>query len=275
MLDQQRIKKRILIAAIIAVAVIFLSGGIYLFFKSSATCFDKKKNQGETGVDCGGPCQITCDQTFETKPIEVIEKYILYSGPEKYDVLLRVRNPNALVGSSQINYSITLTDSQNNTLTKREGKSFILPAETKYIIETNIESATSPQDIAVTMGESNWQEFSELEEPRLTISNKRYNLVSSQAFFSEALGVIRNESQMSFKEVKINVVLKDEQGQPIAVNSTIINSFPPNEERDFRMVWPAKFPGSVQNLEMEAEANVFDLQSIKSEIPEAPFGGYR
>jgi hypothetical protein len=115
-----------------------------------------------------------------------------------------------------------------------------------------------------------WEEFFGYEKPELNIYSKRYDLISSGVGYSEAKGLLRNESTFDFNSIKINVVLRDEDGNPVAFNKTEMNTINAGEERDFRLLWPINFPGSVQGVEMEAEANVFDSQNfIKKYIREA------
>jgi hypothetical protein len=247
---------------------------LYLAFKPAPTCFDGKKNQGENGIDCGGPCQ-ACQEIPQAESLKILEKAFVIGTPggEKYDLMAKIENPNSEYGSPKFHYQFTLKDSSGSVITQKEGDSFILPAETKYIIETNAETQSAPASLEVKIADDiSWDKFSgynEHEEPQLNIYNKRYDLISSGAGFSEVYGLLHNESLFDFNVVSINIVLRDAASKPVALNRTEMRTVGSGEERDFRLLWPYSFPGDVQNIEMEAEANVFDSQNfIKKYLPE-------
>lgn len=266
-----RFIKRIVII-IVYLAVFFLLGYlIYLAARSKPSCFDGKQNQGEEKIDCGGPCA-PCAKIVQTQPLTVSEKDFVYGGPGKYDAIAKISNPNSQYSSPSFSYDFVLLDSSGKEIAKRSGKGFILPAETKYVIETGLETGLTPQTMEVKITDTRWNEFLDYEKPKLNIYSKRYDLISGGVGYSEAYGLLRNESTFDFGTIKINVVLRNAQGKPLALNSTVMNTVNASEERDFRLLWPTAFPGEVQNVEMEAEADVFDSQNfIKKYLPGGKF----
>lgn len=259
----QRNHKRYIIIAIYLAIFFLLGWRIYAWMKPVPTCFDLKQNQNEEGVDCGGVCQKQCEKTFQAQDLIIKEATFVSAGPEMYDVMMRISNPNNQLGGSVFSYEFKLKDANENVLAQKSGTSFILPVESKYIIETGLESKTVPVKIEATITTPKWEEFFGYEKPELNIYNKRYELISSGIGFSEAKGLLRNESSFDFSTIKINVVLRGEDGKPVAFNKTEMNTIKAGEERDFRLLWPINFPGEVQGIpEMEAEANVFDSQNF-------------
>lgn len=263
----QRNHKRAIIIFVYLIIFFLLGWMVYSWIKPAPTCEDGKKNQNETGIDCGGVCG-ACKETYQTQDLIVKEKSFVAFGTGMYDVMARISNPNNQLGSSDFSYEFILKDANGNVLVRRSGKSFILPVESKYIIETNLESKEVPASVDVLVGSPKWEEFFGYEKPELNIYSKQYNLISSGIGYSEAKGLLRNESSFDFEKIKVNVVLRDENGTPVAFNSTEMKTIKAGEERDFRLFWPINFPGSVKDApEMEAEADVFDSQNfIKSYI---------
>jgi hypothetical protein len=183
-------------------------------------------------------------------------------GQGRYDVMARISNPNNQLGSSYFSYEFVLKNSQGEVLNKKSGKSFILPVESKYIIETNLETDEIPDKVEFSISTVKWQEFFGYERPEFNINSKRYELISSGVGFSEAKGLLRNDSAFDFSLIKVNVVLRDESGKAVAFNKTEMRTVNAGEERDFRLLWPVNFPGSVQGVEMEAEADVFQTETF-------------
>lgn len=272
--EKQRNKKRTVIILIMIGAIIFLGFVFYLIFRSNPTCTDGKQNQGEKGIDCGGPCK-ACIVTPDLTSLEIKEKAFVYSSQGKYDAVAKVSNPNNGYGSSKFSYEFKLMDEGGNILATKIGEDFILPSETKYIIETSLESKTDPKQIEFKILNGAWDEFSGYEEPELNIYNKRYNLISNGVGYSEAFGLLRNESPFDFDAIKINIVLRDGLSKIVALNKTEMRTVNSREERDFRLVWPNSFQGDVQGVEVEASADVFDSQNfIKKYLPARQFQSY-
>ena len=258
----QRNHKRLVIIAIYLVIFFLLGWLVYSWLKPVPNCFDLKQNQNEQGVDCGGICQKQCEKVYTAQDLIIKEKTFVSAGMETYDVMARISNPNNQLGGSSFSYEFTLKDASGNVLAKKSGNSFILPVESKYIIETGLVSKISPATVEISVSAPKWEEFFGYEKPELNIYNKRYELISSGVGYSEAKGLLRNESAFDFSTIKINVVLRDENGNPVAFNKTEMNTINAGEERDFRLLWPINFPGSVQGVEMEAEADVFKTETF-------------
>ncbi len=259
--------KRVIIIIVYAILFFLIGLFFYLIIRPDPTCFDGKKNQGESGIDCGGPCQ-TCKDVIQAEDLIVEERTFVYGGPEKYDVIAKIYNPNDLYGSSEFLYKFILKDSSGNVLAEREGKGFILPAETKQVVEVGLTSQSDPYEVEIEIVNAEWIEFWEYEKPRLNVYKKQYNLISSGTGFSEVYGLVRNESAFDFHIVDINVVLRNPEGIPIAVNKTEMRDINAKEERDFRLLWPIGFPGEVQSVEAEASADVYDTDNfIKKYLP--------
>ena len=259
----ERNKKRLVIIFVYLVIFFLLGWLLYSWLKPAPSCFDGKKNQNEEGADCGGVCQKQCEKIYTAQDLAVKEKAFVPAGQDSYDVMMRISNPNNQLGIASFSYKFTLKGQSGNVLTERSGTSFILPVESKYIIETGLESKETPAEIDATVNIPKWTEFFGYEKPELNIYNKRYELVSSGVGYSEAKGLLRNESSFDFDTIKINVVLRDERKNPVAFNKTEMKTINSGEERDFRLLWPVNFPGLVDGSpEMEAEANVFDSQNF-------------
>lgn len=253
--------KRIIVIIIYLILFFLVGLFFYSILKPSPTCFDNKQNQGEDGVDCGGSCQ-DCKEAVEAQNLVVENKSFIYGGPDKYDVLAEIYNPNDLYGSAEFSYKFILKDSAGKVLAERSGKEFILPAETKNVVEVNLETAIIPSMLEVEVADPQWSEFWDYEKPRLSIYKKQYNQISSGIGFGEAYGLLRNESAFDFRVVSLNVILRNSSGEAVAVNKTEMRDVNANEERDFKLLWPNSFPGDVQRVDVEASANIYNSENF-------------
>ena len=226
------------------------------------SCSDGVRNQNEEDADCGGVCKNACVPVAKFG-IKVISAGFVESGAaNKYDIYGEVENPNNDFGSDRFQYTLTLKDSSGNVKAVKSGTGFILPGEKKYIVENNVESVSLPASAELEVKDPNWVEFAGYEKPQLKIVNKNYNEISSGLGFSEAVGLLKNESPFDFSVIKIRVVLKDSDGKIMALNSTEISTVKSGENREFRAFWSSKFSGIVSNMEVQAEVNVFNSDSF-------------
>jgi len=257
----ERSQKRILIIIIYAIVFIAFSVFVYWKIKPEETCSDSIKNQNEEDVDCGGVCA-ACKK-IEALPLEIKESGVVAGGiAGEYDFYGLVNNPNNLFGSSKLHYKIILKDSSGAVLLQREGDNYILPGEKKYIVETGFKSDSMPASSEFSITSVEWSQFGEYKKPELEIVNKNYSEITSGVGFAEARGLLKNRSPYDFEFIKIGVVLKDVENKVVALNSTSMRTVKSGEERDFRVFWPTRFSGNVQNMEAQVEANVFDSRTF-------------
>ncbi|MEI7425752.1 MAG: hypothetical protein WCK16_02380 [Candidatus Moraniibacteriota bacterium] len=256
-------QKRMIIGLIYAVFFLAVSWFFYSLFRTKPTCFDGTKNQNEEDVDCGGVCLKKCKkiqaQDLTTGDLGVVESSIA----GEYDFYGAVANPNNVYGSKNFIYKIIFLDETGSVMTEKQGSSFILPGDKKYIIENNIKLTKMPAKIQFSVTDSAWVELDDLyEKPDLKIINKTYNEISSGVGFSEAKGLLQNRSPFDFAIIKIKIIVRDSANKIIALNATEMRTVKSLEDRDYRAFWLGRFPGEVANVENQIEVNVFDSESF-------------
>jgi hypothetical protein len=259
-----RALKRVTIILIWLLIFSFIVGVLYLIFREKPSCFDGKLNQNEQKIDCGGVCD-PCEEEIEIKNLEVISAEAVDGGNGKYDVLVEVKNVNNNFGSSGFEYKISLRGSDGSVLDERSGNSYILPMESKYIIETNFEPNSKPVEVSVELGGNNWEELEIFEEPELNVYNKTYSPLNDNNK-SEVYGLLKNESRFDFVNVDLSVILRDGNGRPVAINKSTVSSLLAQQERDFKLVWPYELKYDVMEVEIEADTNVFDSLNYVKEF---------
>lgn len=269
---EKRDQKKLIIILVYAVIFILILIPIVLRIIPSGTCSDGKQNQNEEGVDCGGVCQQKCKIQIDDRIVIKEVGFIETNQTNKYDVYGEILNPNKEVGASNFDYIFVLKDSSDNIVAQREGAGFIFPGEAKYLIEIGMESGIIPEKVSLEIKNISWKDFSGAEKPQFAIVNKNYNGSDPELDVSNATGLLKNESPFDFNEIAIKVILKDENGNVIAVNATKINTVQAGENREFKVLWPNKLSRSVSNMVVQAEANVFGSEAfIKAYFPGQSF----
>lgn len=265
-----RMIRRVVIVSIFFSFNTLLVLGIYfVFFRVTPTCFDAKQNQNEQGIDCGGICANACIEVVVGKDFQTKELTFVPGGQNLYDVLGRVYNGNDEIGASSFRYTFELKDKNGQVLATRTGKSFILPHQEKNLIESNLETSGIPVSVVLTYSEMIWESASGYQEvPRVSIYQKQYNQVTTGFGFSEATGLLTNESSFDFRSIIIDVILRDKDGVPLAFNKTKQDTIKAGESRDFKLVWPTPFSGTVEQVDMEVDADVYHSENfVKQYFP--------
>ena len=259
-----RTRKQVTVAAIFSlILIVFLGLFYFFFFYQAPVCTDGIQNGREEGIDCGGTCTNACIEKVTGAPFVIEEVAVMPGGTDKYDVLGRIHNPNDTEGASSFEYSLVLKDATGKELTTKKGTSYILPQEHKTLIEVGLESATVPATATLTIGSITWERFSGYQEkPNINIYQKRYNQVAGGVGFGEAFGLVSNESPFDFRSLTVKVILRDREGKPLAVNSTEMRTVTSGEERDFRLLWPEQFPGAVEAVDMEVDADYYHAENF-------------
>lgn len=275
MLGITRETKRLIVVVIVAMAMLVAGTLLYLIVRPAPSCFDGEENQNEEGVDCGGVCAVACVVELKGEDLEVLEVAWVPDGASagRFDALARVYNPNTTLGAETFSYTMTLRDVAGRELSSERGTAWILPRETKTILAFGLPAGTTPDKATLSITDVSWTKFDGYQEkPRLNILDRRYEAISSGVGFGQATGLLVNDSPFDFQSIMIKVILRDAEGKPLAVNQNEMRTVVVKEQRDFRLVWPRAFPGVVERVEMEADADVFHTDNfIKRYFPGGQF----
>ncbi len=259
----RRMTKQIIIAVVFFLILFVIGLLIYSLTRPDPTCSDGKQNQSEEEIDCGGPC-LSCELS-KIKEIEVLSTDAVLNQSDFYDLVAQIKNPNQNYGSNKIPYQFKVYDSSNNLITNYSDSTYILPNQTKYIIQTKIKISRFFDRIELSFGQAEWEKLLDYQAPQLAIQQKEYRLLSAQETgFSQAKGVLVNRSSFDFEQVNIDVLLFDSFNQLVGLNVTEIRTLPSGQERDFFTTWFSQVKGEVALVEMEAETNVFDPDNYLS-----------
>jgi len=235
---------------------------IYLLsYEPRPSCFDGIQNQGETGIDCGGPCKI-CPPPKEIKDLKILWTKAIPSGPISYDLISSIKNPNKDWGIGSLNYQFTLYDKEGRILGQREGSSYILPNQEKFIIETLIDTIITPDKVSLSFDYISWQKLQNFKGLKFPVKEKKYKSIADGSAVGEVSGIVVNDNLYDFDKININIVLYDAAGEPVGVSTTDMATMMAGEKRYFNAIWYYPFPEEVSNFTIEIDTNLFDPQNI-------------
>ncbi len=206
------------------------------------------------------PIPTPISSTSNLSPIQITLNELINVENTDYDFIAKVTNPNTEHGSSSIVYEVTFFNSSNNRISKKTGSFYILPGQTKYVIESPVRLSERATRAVMNITSVNWQELDPLAMQGVSLvpRNTSYTETLSPDVFSRAAGSILNNSDFDLSKVDVTVVLLNSQSIPIAINKTEINTFLARTTRGFEVTWFAPFVGQVNRTDIEANTNVFE-----------------
>lgn len=91
-LDWAKRMRLMIIAGVVAVLLLIIGATVFAFVYKVPSCTDRKQNQREEGVDCGGPCTYLCTAQVKKPNLELVRTFTLVNG--RTDVVAKIQNLN-------------------------------------------------------------------------------------------------------------------------------------------------------------------------------------
>ncbi len=240
--SKRRRKKMIILFIPIGFLLIIFLIKISSFLFPSATCFDRRMNGREEGIDCGGPCE-PCDIKY-AEDIEILSYNVLPSGKNFSQGVFEIRNSNQNLGG-EFKYRIMVKGDLGEEIQEIFGESFIYPSVIKYLVEPKIDIDISLiKNLEIEIFEIGWfrSEFS----PRDFFNVFEYQVKTIEEAdrpgYLEVLGRIANQTARDFDSVDLVILLYSKTGQLLNSAKTKIFNLSSGEINDFQYVWLNYFP---------------------------------
>ena len=224
-----------LIAVIVVIGLIAL-GFWFVFFYHSPSCSDNTQNQGEEGIDCGGPCSKLC----EIPSVTALWARSVEIAPGVYHAVALVQNPRTDAGTTALPYTFDLYDSSNILVAERSGMMYLDPGEVVPLFEANITTGNRiPAHTFVSFGPSVWQKMDRTDVPITIVS---------QSLDSTALKLtaqVQNSSAFPVPAFTVTALLYDASGTLVTASQTAVDGLAAREERDIVFTWQEPFSAPV------------------------------
>ncbi|MBX4211327.1 MAG: hypothetical protein KW806_00800 [Candidatus Yanofskybacteria bacterium] len=248
-----RLTKQLIIGAIFIILLGGVSYGFFGVFTSDPTCYDGIQNQTEQGVDCGVVCGVLCLPAPESLQVKATQ--LLPAGNNEYDLVLQISNPNTIYGSEEVVYDVILKNDAGQEV-RRHGLFYILPGQTRFIVESKIISTGHLELGQVAISEPQWYHM-QGPEGLVDFPLKREQYRKVRDTLHEFEGVILNNSDFDFDQVDLTVLLVGPDNTLVGATQTNIRTILARTERGFKVSWPFALPAAVQRVQVEATTNVF------------------
>ncbi len=240
-------RKASYISGFLLFILLILSFIFFKFFNKEPTCNDKIQNQGELGVDCGGPCTILCRAQY-VDPNVLWTRWSKIKNSGLYNILIYVQNSNVGIGSYSAPYSVDIYDKNNIILYHKTGYTYIPSSNNFTIFEGDVDlNDKIPARIDFSFANNIfWQK---IESQELNILSLEKNLYEEDT--KPKLNVIlKNKSLNDIKNIESVAILYDEYANAIAFSKTKIDILEKNSTENIIFTWPEKFESKIFKIEI-------------------------
>lgn len=230
-----RAKKQLFYFGIFAAIIFIVVAGLILLIRPSPSCLDKKQNQGEQGIDCGGPCA-SC--VFSAKePIILWVRFFDAGQKGFYDAAALIENPNSNFKLASFKYRFKLYDEQNILVAIKEGENFLPPGDKLLILERGFRAGErTPKRAGFEILSKNFVP-SQKEEIPVKIIDKKF----SKQLFPASEIILENISLFPIKNIALQIALLDESGNVYQVQRTKIDKIEGESRKSVVLSWPFDF----------------------------------
>jgi len=232
--------------SIAIVALVFLYAGYATFFTAAPTCSDGRQNQGERGVDCGGPCSLACAADVHPATLLWARAFEVRAPATStqagtYTAAAYIQSNNVSYVARHVPYSFQLFDDKNILLVERTGYIDFPPQKTIPIVETNIDTGTRTVARALfAFGATPVWEIPSHAVPQLRASN-----INRAADGSSLTATLINDGVADVTYVTVVGVLFDKDGVARAASKSIV-SVAHKSSQVVTFTWPQGTPDIVR-----------------------------
>ena len=239
------------------ILVLIVIPGFFTFYKSP-TCFDGVQNEGEFGIDCGGPCQKLCQSAF--LPAKILWSDSEVIAPGTYNLAAYIQNPNIYGVAVNVPYTFSFFDDQGVLITQVHGTMVSPPNRDTLAFAGAVKvGARIPAKNGVTFTfdrDPIWiKAFDSLGNISIGTPEYKENSVTSSAASQGGVGAylqvpIGNRALVPYTGVTVFAVLYDRNGNHVGFSKTYLDEIPAASEKIAPFTWPYSFAGSVASEEI-------------------------
>lgn len=217
------------------------------------TCFDGKANGNENGVDCGGSCQLICES--DTKPLTVEWSSFIKTQENTYDLIAYVSNKNTNSNPVSTIYKFSLIDQEGNLIYEGKGN-IVAPINSSFpIISQNVYVEKKPSKVIVSL--SSDKNYKTKLDGNTTLINVLSKNFEEEKDISRVYATVVNKTLDTLLNVKVDVVLFDENKNAVGVGETFIEKLEGEENKEIIWTWNAPFGKKPLTIEVYPIINPF------------------
>ncbi len=214
---------------------LIIFGIYYIWFQPVPTCSDGRRNQGETGVDCGGPCRPCEIKTLSSIQVSWV-KY--FPAGERTVLAAEIKNPNPEWATASFSYAFEMYGADGQKIKTVSNKSFIYSAEIKYIIELVDIAFKDVKNAKLSLTDPVWFSKTEFPEPSTQIREIKIEAAQEKTSGPTVSAFISNKNAFPLQKIKIIAFLLNQNGIYVSASKTELENLAAFEERFLKIAFP-------------------------------------
>jgi hypothetical protein len=242
-------RRRLLILGTIGVVVLIVLIAIfYKTFTVAPTCSDGIQNQGEQGIDCGGPCPYLCTALEQTPVVEFTQALQTPAGLT--DVIAYIQNPNLYAYTLSVPYTLSLYSSENTLAAPTMSGTIALPPGAIVpVFIPNISSGKSGVTSAFLTIDPSVIQWQSGRDTRIipTVSN---TVLTGSTAIPRITSMLTNPSTTPLSNIKVVVAVFNASGNVIAASQTVVPSIPAQGSATATFTWNTPFPARATRIDV-------------------------
>jgi hypothetical protein len=186
---------------------------------------------------------------------------LIYS-QNSYSALVKISNENLNLSLPETPYQVDFYNQKNETVYSSQGKIFLLPNQSKYVLvaKFNTNESIASANFYLT-APAKWQK-------RLAIAKVNLNAFVTQfsnqqdplAFFAE--GSLQNLSPYKINSVRLTFLVKNSSDEVLTASQRDEFNLEPGKTRSFKQLWPGVFLNNAAKVEIFADTNPLDRNNL-------------
>ncbi|MBI2120522.1 MAG: hypothetical protein HYT94_02770 [Parcubacteria group bacterium] len=224
-----------------------IAGGVYFaHYYEAPSCTDKKQNQDEEGIDCGGSCAVVCT-------VNIADPIVLWSRAFRvvdglYNAVAYVENPNPGVGVQTATYRFKLYDENNVLVLERVGKVFIAPKERFAVFEPRLNTGNRVPARAFFefIKFSDWTKIPE-EAPKIIVRGEKFSSLDSSPRVD---AILQNSTIADIHDIDVVALVYDGSDNAIAVSATKVDVLKADSTYNLAFTWEQPFSSAPSRAEI-------------------------
>lgn len=243
--SQRRFTILLILGAVVAAFVAILS--MTVFYKAPS-CSDNIQNQGETGIDCGGPCPYLC--TEQQRPPTVLFTKAVSSGTGRTDIVASIENANTAAAAKDVPYTVTLYSASRAIIQTVTGTVDLPPSTTVPVFMLGVASgkqAVASAFLTIDPNAPRWFTMTTDTRVKPTVSN----IVQGGTVDAPRIdAVLTNPTSVDITNVQAIVLVHDAQNEVMTASQTILPVIPAQGQVTATFTWNSAFPSVPAAIEV-------------------------
>ena len=238
-------RRRLVVFLIVIVALLIVVGlPAFFAFYHAPTCFDNAQNQGEEGIDCGGPCAKLCQAGFAAPQELWATSSQVVSGV--YNLLAYVSNPNAAVSAPSVSYDFKLYDSTGILVSERMGETSIPAAPNFAVFEPSVTTGNRvPYRTFFQFTSAPLWQAAATTSP-FSVIDSTFETASTTSVLS---AIVANSSLSEEDNVYVTAIIYATNGNALAFSKSLVPKIAALGTADISFTWPYHISGAVAKKE--------------------------